>query len=76
VKYSVNYRNGHLALQHKAKADGYDAPILLNQVGNVSADPTTCVFRVRDGRAEGRVLGYLEWRVPVYRGFNAKAEVH
>jgi hypothetical protein len=35
-----------------------------------------CVFRVRDGRAEGRVLGHLEWRVPVYRGFNAKGEVH
>jgi len=50
VKSNANYQNGRLA-QLQAKADGYDAPILLNSRGKVSEGAAMCFFMVRNGRA-------------------------
>jgi branched-chain amino acid aminotransferase len=46
VKCNANYHNGRLATL-QAKADGYDAPILLNQAGKVSEGSSMCFFLVR-----------------------------
>jgi branched-chain amino acid aminotransferase len=47
VKCNANYHNGRLAML-QAKADGYGAPILLNQSGRVSEGSAMCFFLVRD----------------------------
>jgi branched-chain amino acid aminotransferase len=49
VKCNANYHNGRLAML-QAKADGYGAPILLNQLGKVSEGSAMCIFIVRNGR--------------------------
>jgi branched-chain amino acid aminotransferase len=49
VKCNANYHNGRLAML-QAKADGYGAPILLNQLGKVSEGSAMCFFIVRDGQ--------------------------
>lgn len=49
VKCNANYHNGRLAML-QAKADGYGAPILLNQLGKVSEGSAMCFFMVREGR--------------------------
>ena len=48
-KCGANYQNGRLATL-QAKADGYDAPILLNQRGEVSEGTGATFFMVRRGR--------------------------
>jgi branched-chain amino acid aminotransferase len=49
LKSGSNYQNGRLALL-QAKADGYDAPILLNQRGHVAEGTGATFFMVRKGR--------------------------
>ncbi len=49
LKCGANYQNGRLALL-QAKADGYDAPILLNQHGHVAEGTGATFFMVRKGR--------------------------
>src|SRR4030095_2140856 len=49
LKCGANYQNGRLA-QLQAKADGYDAPILLNQRGEVAEGTGASFFMVRKGR--------------------------
>jgi branched-chain amino acid aminotransferase len=49
VKCNANYHNGRLAML-QAMADGYDAPILLNQAGKVSEGSAMCFFMVRNGQ--------------------------
>jgi len=49
LKCGANYQNGRLALL-QAKADGYDAPILLNQQGHVAEGTGATFFMVRKGK--------------------------
>jgi branched-chain amino acid aminotransferase len=49
LKCGANYQNGRLATL-QAKADGYDAPILLNQHGHVAEGTGATFFMVRKGR--------------------------
>jgi branched-chain amino acid aminotransferase len=49
LKSGSNYQNGRLAIL-QAKADGYDAPILLNQQGHVAEGTGATFFMVRKGR--------------------------
>jgi branched-chain amino acid aminotransferase len=49
LKCGANYQNGRLAVL-QAKADGYDAPILLNQQGHVAEGTGATFFMVRKGR--------------------------
>ena len=49
LKCGANYQNGRLA-QLQAKADGYDAPILLNQQGKVAEGTGASFFMVRKGK--------------------------
>jgi branched-chain amino acid aminotransferase len=49
LKCGANYQNGRLAIL-QAKADGYDAPILLNQHGHVAEGTGASFFVVRKGR--------------------------
>src|SRR6266568_5246798 len=49
LKCGANYQNGRLALL-QAKADGYDAPILLNAQGHVAEGTGATFFMVRKGR--------------------------
>ena len=49
LKCGANYQNGRLATL-QAKADGYDAPILLNQQGTVAEGTGATFFMVRKGR--------------------------
>ena len=49
LKSGANYQNGRLALL-QAKADGYDAPILLNQHGHVAEGTGATFMMVRKGR--------------------------
>ena len=49
LKCGANYQNGRLATL-QAKADGYDAPILLNQRGEVSEGTGATFFMVRRGK--------------------------
>jgi branched-chain amino acid aminotransferase len=49
LKCGANYQNGRLALL-QAKADGYDAPILLNQRGEVAEGTGASFFMVRKGK--------------------------
>ena len=49
LKCGANYQNGRLAIL-QAKADGYDAPILLNQHGHVAEGTGASLFVVRKGR--------------------------
>ena len=49
LKCGANYQNGRLALL-QAKADGYDAPILLNQHGHVAEGTGATFFMARKGR--------------------------
>jgi branched-chain amino acid aminotransferase len=49
IKTGANYHNSRLA-QHEAVRNGYDTTLLLNQRGNVSEAPGSCVVMVRDGR--------------------------
>jgi len=49
LKCGPNYQNGRLALL-QARADGYDAPILLNQQGHVAEGTGATFFMVRKGR--------------------------
>jgi len=49
LKCGPNYQNGRLAVL-QARADGYDAPILLNQQGHVAEGTGATVFMVRKGR--------------------------
>jgi len=49
LKCGANYQNGRLA-QLQAKADGYDAPILLNQRGEVAEGTGASFFMVRKGK--------------------------
>src|SRR5213592_2474993 len=49
LKCGPNYQNGRLALL-QAKADGYDAPILMNAQGHVAEGTGATVFMVRKGR--------------------------
>jgi len=48
VKCNANYQNGRLAAL-QAKADGYQASLLLNSRGKVAEGPGMCFFMVRDG---------------------------
>lgn len=48
IKALPNYANSRLA-SHEAKRRGYDAPIILNQRGQVSESSAACVFIVRNG---------------------------
>ncbi len=48
VKCNANYNNGRLALI-QARADGYEAAIMINTQGHVSEGPSMCMFMVRDG---------------------------
>ena len=48
VKCNANYNNGRLALL-QARADGYEAAIMLTTRGKVSEGPSMCFFMVRDG---------------------------
>jgi branched-chain amino acid aminotransferase len=50
VKANANYQNGRLAV-HEAKANGYGAAILLNNIGKVAEGPGMCLFIVRGGVA-------------------------
>jgi branched-chain amino acid aminotransferase len=49
LKSGANYQNGRLALL-QAKADGYDAPILLNGHGHVAEGTGATIFMVRKGK--------------------------
>jgi branched-chain amino acid aminotransferase len=49
LKSGANYQNGRLALL-QARADGYDAPILLNQHGHVAEGTGATFMMVRKGR--------------------------
>lgn len=49
LKCGANYQNGRLATL-QAKADGYDAPVLLNQHGHVAEGTGATFFMVRRGR--------------------------
>jgi branched-chain amino acid aminotransferase len=49
LKCGANYQNGRLALL-QAKADGYDAPIFLNQRGKVAEGTGATFFMVRKGK--------------------------
>jgi len=49
LKSGANYQNGRLALL-QAKADGYDAPIFLNQQGKVAEGTGATFFMVRKGK--------------------------
>ena len=49
LKCGPNYQNGRLALL-QAKADGYDAPILMNAQGHVAEGTGATFFMVRKGR--------------------------
>ena len=49
LKCGANYQNGRLALL-QAKADGYDAPIFLNQQGKVAEGTGATFFMVRKGK--------------------------
>ena len=49
LKCGANYQNGRLALL-QAKADGYDAPIFLNQQGLVAEGTGATFFMVRKGQ--------------------------
>ena len=48
LKCGANYQNGRLAAL-QAKADGYDAPIFLNQLGRVAEGTGATFFMVRRG---------------------------
>ncbi|MBR0672192.1 aminotransferase class IV [Neoroseomonas soli] len=48
VKATANYHAGRIATL-QAKADGYDAPILLTRDGKLSEAAAACLFLVRDG---------------------------
>jgi branched-chain amino acid aminotransferase len=49
LKCGANYQNGRLAAL-QAKADGYDAPIFLNQLGRVAEGTGATFFMVRKGQ--------------------------
>ena len=49
LKCGANYQNGRLAAL-QAKADGYDAPIFLNQLGRVAEGTGATLFMVRKGQ--------------------------
>lgn len=49
LKCGANYQNGRLAAL-QAKADGYDAPIFLNQRGEVAEGTGASFFMVRKGK--------------------------
>ena len=49
LKCGANYQNGRLATL-QAKADGYDAPIFLNQLGRVAEGSGATFFMVRKGQ--------------------------
>ena len=49
LKSGSNYQNGRLATL-QAKADGYDAPIFLNQQGRVAEGTGATLFMVRKGQ--------------------------
>jgi branched-chain amino acid aminotransferase len=49
IKTGANYHNSRLA-QHEAVRNGFDTTLLLNNRGNVSEAPGSCVVMVRDGR--------------------------
>ena len=49
LKCGANYQNGRLATL-QAKADGYDAPIFLNQHGTVAEGSGATLFMVRRGQ--------------------------
>jgi branched-chain amino acid aminotransferase len=49
LKCGANYQNGRLATL-QAKADGYDAPILLNSRGEVAEGTGATFFMVRHGK--------------------------
>ncbi len=49
LKVTANYVNGRLAAL-QAKADGYDAPILLSAAGYVAEGPQANMFMVRSGK--------------------------
>jgi branched-chain amino acid aminotransferase len=49
LKCGANYQNGRLAIL-QAKADGYDAPIFLNQRGKVAEGTGASFFLVRKGK--------------------------
>jgi branched-chain amino acid aminotransferase len=48
IKAGANYHNSRLA-HHEAVRNGFDTTLLLNQRGNVSEAPGSCVVMVRDG---------------------------
>ena len=48
IKTGANYHNSRLA-QHEAVRNGFDTTLLLNQRGQVSEAPGSCVVMVRDG---------------------------
>jgi branched-chain amino acid aminotransferase len=48
IKTGANYHNSRLA-QHEATRNGYDTTLLLNQRGNISEAPGSCVAMIRDG---------------------------
>ena len=48
IKTGANYHNSRLA-QHEAVRNGFATTLLLNQRGNVSEAPGSCVVMVRDG---------------------------
>jgi branched-chain amino acid aminotransferase len=50
VKANANYQNGRMAV-HEAKANGYGAAILLNNIGKVAEGPGMCLFMLRGGVA-------------------------
>lgn len=49
IKAGANYHNSRLA-HHEAVRNGFDTTLLLNQRGNVSEAPGSCVVMVHDGR--------------------------
>ena len=49
LKCGANYQNGRLAVL-QAKADGYDAPIFLNQLGRVAEGTGATFFMIRKGQ--------------------------
>ena len=49
LKCGANYQNGRLAVL-QAKADGYDAPIFLNQQGRVAEGTGATFFMIRKGQ--------------------------
>ena len=48
IKAGANYHNSRLA-HHEAVRNGFNTALLLNQRGNVSEAPGSCVVMVRDG---------------------------